>query len=193
MTKEYAAFGTIGVLIASNLFGLLYSMIVLKTNIFKSFRIQSKEYKTGVFSSRMPLYIFNFIVLLLFAGSGTYFLFDLFATEDIEIAPGHGIKHPLNIKIKLPPNTYAQIESKSGLGAKGLLVYAGVIDENYRGIPHVVGAHIRHDLPPIVIKKNTKLAQMTMRPHHNRYYIVAVNRVDVDTDRGDGGFGSSGI
>jgi len=119
--------------------------------------------------------------------------FDLFATEDIEIAPGHGIKHPLNIKIKLPPNTYAQIESKSGLGAKGLLVYAGVIDENYRGIPHVVGAHIRHDLPPIVIKKNTKLAQMTMRPHHNRYYIVAVNRVDGDTDRGDGGFGSSGI
>ena len=81
MTKEYAALGTMGVLIASNLFGLLYSMIVLKTDVFKSFRIQSKDYKAGVFGSRMPLYLFNFVVLLIFSGSGAYFMFDFFATE----------------------------------------------------------------------------------------------------------------
>ena len=45
MTKEIAAIGTIGVLIASNFFGLIYSMLVLKTSVFKSFRIQSKAYK----------------------------------------------------------------------------------------------------------------------------------------------------
>ena len=53
MTKEIAALGTIGVLIASNLFGLIYSMLVLKTDVFKSFRIQSKAYKEGVFGSRI--------------------------------------------------------------------------------------------------------------------------------------------
>ena len=81
MTKEYAALGTIVVLLASNLFGLVYSMVVLKTDVFKSFRIQSKDYKAGVFGSRMPLYLFNFIVLLIFSGTGTYFVFDFFVAE----------------------------------------------------------------------------------------------------------------
>ena len=81
MTKEIAALGTIGVLVASNLFGLIYSMVVLKTDVFKSFRIQSKAYKDGVFASRMPLYLFNFFVLLIFSGTGTYFVFDFFVAE----------------------------------------------------------------------------------------------------------------
>jgi len=119
--------------------------------------------------------------------------FDLFATEDVEISFGQGIKHPLNIKMKLPEGSYAQIETKSGLGSKGMLVYAGVIDEAYRGIPHVVAAHIRSDLPPIKIKKGQKIAQMTMRPHSNNFYIAEVDEVSEDTERGDGGFGSTGV
>ena len=120
--------------------------------------------------------------------------FDLFATSDIEIIPGQIMKHPLNIKMKLPRGTYAQIESKSGLGSKGLLVYAGVIDESYRGVPHVVGANLNiHEGKPIVIKAGQKLAQMTMRPHANEYFIEQVESVDTNTDRGEGGFGSSGL
>lgn len=118
--------------------------------------------------------------------------FDLFATEDMEFSFGQGIKHPLNIKMKLPEGSYAQITSKSGLGSKGLLVYAGIIDESYRGIPHVVGAHIRSDLPPIKIKKGTKIAQLIMHPYSPSYYMAEVDEVSEDTDRGDGGFGSSG-
>src|ERR1035437_10848525 len=68
--------------------------------------------------------------------------FDLYATEDIQIFPGQVQKHPLNIKFKLPKGTWGEITSKSGLGAKGLLVYAGVIDQDYRGIPHVVMSNI---------------------------------------------------
>ncbi len=118
--------------------------------------------------------------------------FDLFATEDVEISFGQGIKHPLNIKMKLPEGAYAQIETKSGLGSRGMLVYAGVIDETYRGIPHVVAAHIRSDLPPIKIKKGQKIAQMTMRPHSNNFYTAEADEVPENTDRGTGGFGSSG-
>lgn len=119
--------------------------------------------------------------------------FDLFATDDVLIIPGQIMKHPLNIKMKLPRGTYAQIESKSGLGSKGLLVYAGVIDESYRGIPHVVGSNLNiHEGIPIQIKKGDKIAQMTMRPHSNEYFIVPVDEVDTNTDRGAGGFGSTG-
>lgn len=119
--------------------------------------------------------------------------FDLFATSDVEIIPGQIMKHPLNIKMKLPRGVYAQIESKSGLGSKGLLVYAGVIDESYRGVPHVVGSNLNiHEGIPIVIKAGAKICQMTMRPHANEYFIVQVDKVDTDTERGSGGFGSTG-
>ena len=82
MTRETIAFGTVGVLLASNLFGLIYSMVVLKTTTFKKFRIQTKAYKEGVFGSRMPLFIFNFIILLIFSGVGTYFMYDLFDVQN---------------------------------------------------------------------------------------------------------------
>ncbi len=119
--------------------------------------------------------------------------FDLIATEDLELRPGEVAKMPLNIKMKLPEGSWGRIESKSGLGAKGLLVYAGVIDEEYRGVPHVVMSNINHGAKePIFIKKNQKLAQMTMNPHSTHFYIKQVDSVDTDTARGEGGFGSQG-
>ena len=42
------------------------------------------------------------------------------------------------------------------------------------------------------VQKGEKLAQITMNPHSNEYYIVQVDKVDADTDRGTGGFGSTG-
>ena len=144
--------------------------------------------------------------------------FDLIATEDITLYPGQVLKHPLNIRMKLPEGTWGRIETKSGLGAKGQLVYAGVIDEEYRGIPHVImtNLHARFEeynrlveyinetdsvyqrdiratrKEPIIIKKGEKVAQMTMNPHSNEYFIVQVDEVDTETNRGEGGFGSTG-
>jgi len=129
--------------------------------------------------------------------------FDVFATSDFVIYPGQVMKHPLNIRLQLPANTYASIESKSGLGAKGLLVFAGVIDQNYRGIPHVVmtnlrsadeqGAWLSLDESKIVIKKGQKLAQLIPYPFSTTYYVTQVDTVDTNTDRATGGFGSSGV
>lgn len=131
--------------------------------------------------------------------------FDLFATSDITIYPGQVMKHPLNIRMKLPAGTWAEITSKSGLGSKGLLVYAGVIDELYRGIPHVVMSNINviqevdsDGIPlmrtiPIIIKKGEKLAQLIMTPYATHFYMEQVEKVDTNTDRGEGGFGSTGV
>ena len=129
---------------------------------------------------------------------------DLYATEDIVIYPGQVKKHPLNICLHLPVGTWAEITTKSGLGAKGMLVYAGVIDEAYRGIPHVVFSNIfliegldGDGLPlmrtsPIIIKKGEKLAQMVMSPYSNNYFLTQVEKVDTATERAGSGFGSSG-
>jgi dUTP pyrophosphatase len=124
---------------------------------------------------------------------------DVFATSDITIYPGQVVKHPLNIKFALPVSTWGEITTKSGLGSKGLLVYAGVIDEAYRGIPHVVFTNLKHtneagmrNDQPIVIKKGEKLAQFIMNPYSSSFYMVQVDNVDGNTDRGVGGFGSTG-
>lgn len=131
--------------------------------------------------------------------------YDLYATSDIALYPGQVLKHPLNIKLKLPKSTWAEITTKSGLGSKGQLVYAGVIDQDYRGVPHVVMtnvniiSHIDEDgfpimrTEPIVIKKGEKVAQLIMNPYSSNFYMVQVDKVDTNTSRAEGGFGSTGV
>lgn len=130
--------------------------------------------------------------------------FDLFATEDITLYPGQSGKTPLNVRLKLPPNTYAEITTKSGLGSKGHSVRAGIIDEEYRGVINVIHSNVAliegldaDGLPlmytePIRIKKGDKLAQLIMHPYSNQYYIEQVDEIDTNTSRGEGGFGSTG-
>lgn len=130
--------------------------------------------------------------------------FDLYATSDITIYPGQVVKHPLNIRMKLPHGTWGEITTKSGLGSKGQLVYAGVIDQNYRGIPHVIMTNVwlidcmdEQGIPlmriePLVIKAGQKVAQLIMNPHSPEFYVTQVDKVDTNTDRGEGGFGSTG-
>jgi dUTP pyrophosphatase len=138
--------------------------------------------------------------------------FDVFATEDVVIFPGQVIKTPLNICMKLPAGSWARVETKSGLGSKGMLVYAGVIDEGYRGVPHVVATNLNwnleweqrsdggyepkasqaNNIKPIIIKKGEKIAQITMNEHSNEYFMVQVDKIDTDTERSLKGFGSSG-
>ena len=134
--------------------------------------------------------------------------FDLYSTDDIVIYPGQVLKHPLNIRLGLPGNCWAEIASKSGLGSKGLLVFAGVVDSGYTGIPHVVMTNLKTGLDslylgvngleaqennqPMVIKKGEKLAQLIMNPYSENFYMVQVEKIEKETERGSGGFGSSG-
>jgi dUTP pyrophosphatase len=131
--------------------------------------------------------------------------YDLYATSDIALYPGQVLKHPLNIKLKLPKATWAEITTKSGLGSKGQLVYAGVIDQDYRGVPHVVMTNVNiisyidedgfpiMSTEPIVIKKGEKVAQLIMNPYSSNFYMVQVDKVDTNTSRAEGGFGSTGV
>lgn len=81
MNAASIAIYTIVLLICTNLFGLLYSMLVLYTPIFKKFSIQKKPYVKGVFAKRMPLYLFNITLLLTISGLGAYFGFGFLKQE----------------------------------------------------------------------------------------------------------------
>ncbi len=128
--------------------------------------------------------------------------FDVYATSDFDLYPGTVVKHPLNIRMKLPKGTWGEITTKSGLGAKGQLVYAGVIDEEYRGIPHVIMTNVNMVYDdgltqeirdnPIHFSKGDKLAQLIMNPYCDQFYIEQVESVDLNTSRSEGGFGSTG-
>lgn len=81
MNAATIAIYTIVLLICTNLFGLIYSMLVLYTPIFKKFSIQKKPYVKGVFAKRMPLYLFNITLLLSISGVGAYFGFGFLKQE----------------------------------------------------------------------------------------------------------------
>jgi len=46
---------------------------------------------------------------------------------------------------------------------------------------------------PLFIKKGEKIAQLIMHPYNNLYYVEEVQELDMNTSRGEGGFGSTGV
>ena len=89
---------------------------------------------------------------------------------------------------KFPDGTYGRIAPRSGLAVKhGLDVLAGVVDPDYRGEIKVVllNTDLRN---PFVIKPGYRIAQLIVE----NYTVADVVEVSI-TDRGDTGFGSTGV
>ena len=81
MNAWYFSFLIVGLLLVNNIFAFLYSMVIIYTDWFKKYRIQEKKYQKGIFFKRLPLYLFNFSLLLILAGIGSFFLFPWLKTE----------------------------------------------------------------------------------------------------------------
>jgi dUTP pyrophosphatase len=117
---------------------------------------------------------------------------DVRSVEDIEIpAGGRALVHTGLIMI-LPPNYEAQVRPRSGLALKNgvtVLNTPGTIDAGYRGEVGVILANF--GMETFKISKGDKVAQIVIAPV-TRADIVETDIVDV-TDRGEGGFGSTGI
>ncbi|MDA9401146.1 dUTP diphosphatase [Bradyrhizobium sp. CCBAU 45389] len=111
--------------------------------------------------------------------------------EPMTLAPGQHALVPTGLAIALPPAHEAQVRPRSGLAAKhGVTVLnsPGTIDADYRGEIKVI--LINHGTAPFVIKRGERIAQMVIAP------VVQAALVPVATlsatDRGAGGFGSTG-
>ena len=112
--------------------------------------------------------------------------------EDIIIAPRQLVRIPTGIAIALPgPEYVALVFARSGLGIKhgiSLSNGVGVIDSDYRGEIQVGLTNLSHT--PYTVQPGDRIAQLVVTP-------VVTPEVEVveeleDTDRGTGGFGSTG-
>ena len=98
---------------------------------------------------------------------------------------------PTGLFIALPPGFEAQVRPRSGLAAKhGITVLntPGTIDADYRGEIKVILVNLSNT--PFEIVPGERIAQMVVA-RHERVEWEAVDTLD-DTERGAGGFGSTG-
>ena len=117
--------------------------------------------------------------------------FDLFAREGAVIPAGGSRLVPTGIALALPPMTEAQIRPRSGLALRHqitVLNSPGTIDAGYRGELGVI--LINHGQQEFVVTEGMKIAQMVVGP------VLPARLLETDrlggTDRGEGGFGSTG-
>lgn len=119
--------------------------------------------------------------------------FDLYADipDNCYIAPHQTLKISTGIAIAAPKGTFAGIFARSGLSSKEGLRPAncvGVVDSDYRGAV-IVALHNDSDYPRI-IEPGQRIAQLVIIPHLE-FDLMEVDKLS-ETERGSGGFGSSG-
>ncbi|NXM04541.1 DUT protein, partial [Tyrannus savana] len=115
--------------------------------------------------------------------------YDLYSAYDCVIPPMEKAVVKTDIQIALPSGCYGRVAPRSGLAAKHFIdVGAGVIDEDYRGNVGVVLFNFGKET--FEVKKGDRIAQLICE----RIYYPELEEVEAldDTDRGEGGFGSTG-
>ena len=118
--------------------------------------------------------------------------FDLYSVIDYEIKPGERYAVPTGIAMEIPPGYEGQVRPRSGLALKeGITVLntPGTIDSGYRG--EVKTIMINHSDVSFQITKGMRISQLAIRPAPEVSFIE-VDELS-DTDRGEGGFGSTGV
>ena len=118
--------------------------------------------------------------------------FDLYSVIDYELKSGERYAVPTGIAIEIPVGYEGQVRPRSGLALKdGITVLntPGTIDSGYRG--EVKTIMINHGDISFKITKGMRISQLAIRP------VPKVEFIEVDelsdTDRGEGGFGSTGV
>jgi dUTP pyrophosphatase len=114
------------------------------------------------------------------------------ADAPVVIAPGSYAKIPTGITLALPPGTEGQVRPRSGLAAQHgvtLLNTPGTIDADYRGEVSVL--LINHGGAPFEVTRGMRIAQLVVADIV-RVTVREAEELD-NTDRGAGGFGSTGI
>lgn len=118
---------------------------------------------------------------------------DVRAAEEVILQPGETKIIPTGLRLAIPNGYEIQIRPRSGLSLKtGLRLpnSPGTIDSNYRGELGIIVQNTDEDIEH-TIEKGDRIAQMVLNKLP-KMLLQVVDNLD-DTNRGDGGFGSSGI
>jgi dUTP pyrophosphatase len=114
--------------------------------------------------------------------------YDLYSYEEGRILPRQTRLFDTGLSFTVPEGTYGRIAPRSGLSKKGLLVNAGVIDRDYTGPVKVMLHNL--SINELYINKNDRIAQLILEQ-------IKTPKVELveelgETNRGSGGFGSTG-
>lgn len=114
------------------------------------------------------------------------------AIDSVILVPKRGfVAVPTNLQVEIPWGFEIQVRPRSGLAFKngiGILNAPGTIDEDYRGEIKVILFNFGNE--DFEIKRGDRIAQLII----GKVYRANIEVADSlsDTDRGDGGFGSTG-
>lgn len=113
-------------------------------------------------------------------------------TEDLVLKAGEKALVSTGISIALPDDYEAQIRPRSGLAAKHAITVLnapGTIDADYRGEIKVILINLSKE--DFTISRGMRIAQMVVAPVTQIKFNQVAN-LEIDTNRGAGGFGSTG-
>ena len=116
---------------------------------------------------------------------------DVVAAEDVTIAPGARHAVATGFAMAIPESYEVQVRPRSGLALKHgvtCLNTPGTIDSDYRGEVRVILANLGSE--PFAVRRGERIAQLVPSPVL-RASFVEVRDLE-DTQRGSGGFGSTG-
>ena len=118
---------------------------------------------------------------------------DIYAVEDTIIPPhSYGTMVSTGLKLNIPEGWAIAIRPRSGMSKRTPLRISNcvpTIDTGFRGEIRILFDNFSDE--PVSIKAGDRIAQMILERNH-RGIFTQVDSVEDDTDRGEGGFGSSG-
>jgi len=137
----------------------------------------------------IPIKLFNPLASVPEKAYSTDACYDVMAAENAFIAPFKTVKVKLGFGLQLPPGWEAQLRPRSGLNAKGILSLFGTVDANYRG--EICAVIFNASDTAFFVEPGMRVAQMAIRPIFDAVFQT-VTVLD-ESDRGEGGFGSTGL
>ncbi|MCK5848325.1 MAG: dUTP diphosphatase [Caldisericia bacterium] len=118
---------------------------------------------------------------------------DMYSIEDVTLKPGEWKKVGCGIQVEIPVGYFGALAPRSGLALKKgvtLLNSWGVIDSGYRG--EVCAIVINESKVEVHLQKLTRIAQLIILPFEKAIPTESKEPLSI-SDRGNGGFGSTGI
>lgn len=114
---------------------------------------------------------------------------DLYSMESKDIIPYGSETFRTGVHVELPTGTAGVLISKSGLNVNHDITSTGLIDESYRG--EIMVKLYNHGANTFHVDRHMKISQLVVTPVLC-VPVEIVDELDMDTERGTKGFGSSG-
>ncbi len=113
-------------------------------------------------------------------------------SQDVTLAPRQRVAVPTGLVLAIPPGFEGQVRPRSGLALRCGVTLAnapGTIDSDFRGEVQVVLVNLGEE--PFVIRRGERIAQLVIAPVTRARFVE--REALPDTERGAGGFGSTGV